>query len=394
MIYSEKAWIRYIDYLRAVNETAAKKYADYLNTHDISTEAGKKQAIDYAVALAQRYGESAAAISCEMYDNIAEKSGVDVQAAEPADLPTYGEVAKTVNGMVKQNQGSEAIGSAVGRLVKRTGVDTTIKNAIRDGAEWAWIPHGDTCSFCLMLASNGWQKASKKALKGGHAEHIHANCDCTYAVRFDHDSGYAGYDPDKYRKIYEDAEGDTWEEKLNSMRRAEYAENREKIRAQKREAYERVKRRQTLPSDVTEEFLRKAKPGKGTITIDEGYNREEYKAEIEISEWIHKELGGEITVRIESKVEGEESADYEWNGRLWELKTLSSSTYNKTDKRIQKANSQIDKNRGGIILDYSHSALSITEAEKLVRESAQHRISKPTDIIIKKGDAFIVLRFT
>lgn len=241
MIIQEKSWIRYIDTLRAINETAARKFTAYLNTHDISTETGKKNAIDYAVALAQRYGESAAALSCEMYDAVAEASGVSVQTAEPAELPTYGEVAKTVNGMVKQNQGSEAMGAAVGRLVKRTGVDTTVKNAIRDSAEWAWIPHGETCSFCLMLASNGWQKASKKALKGGHAEHIHANCDCTYAVRFNDSTRYAGYDPEKYKEIYDNADGTTWQEKLNAMRREDYAENREKIREQKREAYERVK---------------------------------------------------------------------------------------------------------------------------------------------------------
>ena len=70
-----------------------------------------------------------------------------------------------------------------------------------------------------MLASNGWQKASKKALKGGHAEHIHANCDCTYAIRFNEKTNYAGYDPDKYREIYDGAEGNTWQEKLNYMRR-------------------------------------------------------------------------------------------------------------------------------------------------------------------------------
>ncbi len=80
---------------------------------------------------------------------------------------------------------------------KLASADTLAKNALRDGAEWAWIPSGDTCPFCLMLASQGWVKASKKALKNGHCKHIHANCDCTYAVRFSHDTDVAGYDPDK-----------------------------------------------------------------------------------------------------------------------------------------------------------------------------------------------------
>ncbi|MBR4692904.1 MAG: hypothetical protein IKP17_09110 [Oscillospiraceae bacterium] len=38
------------------------------------------------------------------------------------------------------------------------------------------MPSGDTCAFCITLASRGWQKAGREAIKGGHAEHIHNNC--------------------------------------------------------------------------------------------------------------------------------------------------------------------------------------------------------------------------
>ena len=99
-------------------------------------------------------------------------------------------------------------------------------------AEWAWVPHGDTCPFCMMLASNGWQKASAKLLKGGHASHIHANCDCEFAVRFDSNTGVAGYDPEKYLKQYRAAGSD-----VNAMRRIDYAARRDAINAQKRTAY-------------------------------------------------------------------------------------------------------------------------------------------------------------
>lgn len=105
------------------------------------------------------------------------------------------------------------------------------------------MPRGDTCAFCITLASRGWQKASKAALKGGHAEHIHANCDCEYAVRFDGKSGVAGYDSDKYLKMYENAEGGSSQEKINSMRRELEAGKRDEINARKREAYARKKRK-------------------------------------------------------------------------------------------------------------------------------------------------------
>lgn len=388
MIFPESTWIRYIDYLRAVNETAARKFTAYLNTHDISTAAGKKEAIDYAVALAQKYGESAAALSCEIYDAVAEASGAGLQAAEPAELPTYGEVAKTVNGMVKQNQGNEAMGSAVGRLVKRTGVDTTIKNAIRDGAEWAWIPHGETCSFCLMLASNGWQRASKKAMKGGHAEHIHANCDCTYAVRFDHDTRYAGYDPDKYREIYENAEGNTWEEKLNSMRRAEYAENREEIRAQKREAYART----TEFRSVIDQYKKDATPGVGKFEIPK--NRKIKNHEADDMRLIYREYGGDIRMLTEDLRPNVKNPDLEWRGKSWEVKEPTAQTKNALDSKVREGIRQIVNNPGGIILDIGRSNMPIQEIKDIALNRLRRSAPYDCDVmIIRNGKIEEIFRY-
>lgn len=244
MRISEKAWLDYIRKLRKISDEAAEQFSAYLKSHDVASREGRKAAIDYAYALATKYGEGAASLSCEMYDAVAAASKKAVPSAEPAETPTYGEVAKTVNGTLKQSSTPELPGQAIGRLVKRTGVDTTMQNAIRDGAEWAWIPHGDTCAFCIALASRGWQKASKKALKGDHAEHIHSNCDCTYAVRFDERTQYAGYDPEKYLAAYEDADGSKPQDKINALRREYYAENKDRINEQKRLAYAARKERE------------------------------------------------------------------------------------------------------------------------------------------------------
>jgi len=182
-----------------------------------------------------------------MYDATAAAAGVYYPAATPAmiDEYIYGDVAKTVNGMIKQQASAESMGQAIGRLVKRTGADTTLQNAIRDRAEFAWIPSGDSCAFCIMLASNGWQPATKAAMNGGHAEHIHANCDCEYAIRFTPDTEYAGYNPREYRDMYDEADedGKSWKARVNVMRRQQYAEKKDEINAQKREAYAERKER-------------------------------------------------------------------------------------------------------------------------------------------------------
>ena len=240
MKISKKDWQKYIARLRNVNERAADRIAEYIRTHDISTEEGLKALLDYSYAVATEYGEAATELACQMYDAVAQASGVNVPAAEPAATATYGETARAVKGKMFDTVDPEAVAASVGRLVKTAGVDTTIKNALRDGAEFAWIPQGDTCAFCLMLASNGWQRASKDAIRNGHAEHIHNNCDCTYQVRFNSMTSVEGYEPDALYDEYIGS-GETRLERLNAIRRKLYAGDRDRINAQKREAYRRRK---------------------------------------------------------------------------------------------------------------------------------------------------------
>lgn len=239
MTISKADWEKYIRRLSRVSETASKAMQAFMSAHP---SASVEDLIRYAYGLTTRYGEAAAALACEMYDAMAAASGVSVAAAEPAEVATVGEVTAAVRAV---NEESPSLLPAVTeRMVKRSAADTTLKNAIRDGAEFAWVPHGDTCAFCIMLASNGWQKASKKALKNGHAEHIHSNCDCEYAIRFDSRTKIAGYDPDAYYERYQSADEDGgWREKMNAMRRQDYSANRGKINARKRANYAERQRR-------------------------------------------------------------------------------------------------------------------------------------------------------
>lgn len=226
MKITEKAWTEYIDRLARLNETAGQKMAEYIEKHGT---ADTETLISYAYALVQKYGEGSAELACQMYDSMAARSAADVPPAEPAAPASRREV----EGMVKANRESPPqLQSGVSRFVKLAASDTTLKNASRDGAEFAWVPHGDTCAFCIMLASNGWKKAGRKTKRGTHAQHIHAHCNCEYAVRFDDSTSVAGYDPDRYLAQYADADGD-----LNAIRREHYAKHKDIINAQKRAAY-------------------------------------------------------------------------------------------------------------------------------------------------------------
>lgn len=227
MQITEKAWVEYITKMSQISQKAADLMQSWVQKNGLEND---KALLDYAYALSQHYGQAIGALSCQMYEATAAAQGVIVPTSEVADLPDYGEVAKAVKGTKKQSPNN--IPGTLARLVKQVGADTTLKNAERDGAQFAWVPHGDTCAFCITLASRGWQYMSKKAMRNGHAEHIHAHCDCEYAVRFDGKSTVAGYDPDKYLEEYYDANGD-----INEMRRKRYAQNKDVINARKRELY-------------------------------------------------------------------------------------------------------------------------------------------------------------
>lgn len=230
-------WIKFKNTLSAISTKASDELVDWLQKRGGYLNVDMDELISYAYALATKYGEASASLTAEMYDEIAELSGVIVPSAEVAETVSFSEIAKAINGVTKKTTTDSNVASVVGRYVKRTAEDTTLNNAERDGAQFAWVPSGDTCAFCITLASRGWQYMSKKARKNGHASHIHANCDCTYAIRFDDKTEIEGYDPQVYKDMYYGAEGNTPQERINSMRRIQYQSNKENINEQKRKNY-------------------------------------------------------------------------------------------------------------------------------------------------------------
>lgn len=280
---SRQTWLNYTRKLSAINQRVADEVVGWLEAFgvdefgnivpDLSNTYDKwdRNFYQFCANLTQAYGDASGALSAAMYDAIAEIEGVIVPAAEIAETATLQDVYKTVDGVLKTSRNVNEMSGAVSRLVKKTGADTTLMNAQRDGAQFAWIPVGDTCAFCLALAANGWVYQSKRGATK-HAEHIHSNCDCTYAVRFSKDTKYEGYDPQKYMDDIDEAAeaqgllgGNTsvedayWgagqqmnPEVINAVRRENYAKNKAKINEQKRIAY--GKRVEELNNSAAEEI--------------------------------------------------------------------------------------------------------------------------------------------
>lgn len=296
MNISTKDWLNYIEKLRKCSDVAAQKMQTYVQRNGFEDT---ERLIEFAYALATKYGEGSAELACQMYDAVAEMSNAAVPAAVPAPTATYNETARAVQGSLLQSPSGQLLTQVTSRLVKQAAADTTLQNAIRDGSEWAWIPSGDTCGFCITLASRGWQKASKKVLKGNHASHIHANCDCQFAVRFGSRGDVAGYNPDKYKKMYDEAEGKDSSEKVRSLRRQ--LEDRDLINAQKRENYSLKKAIEKEKANGDDNLIRI--PQIAASSISKKVESGEYSLKLGMQQYNkHTEGTKEYTVYSESRI--------------------------------------------------------------------------------------------
>ena len=104
-------------------------------------------------------------------------------------------------------------------------------------------------------------------------------------------------------------------------------------------------------------------------------------------------MGGDIELLNESSVDGTKMPDYIWRGKYWELK--STTTSKAANSAIRKGIKQIERNPGGIILNYD-AEIDIQETinvvEKRMKGSKQDDI--PVDVmIIKNGKLEIILRY-
>lgn len=85
--------------------------------------------------------------------------------------------------------------------IRRAANRCVAHNARKDPAKpwYARVPRGETCGFCLMLASFGFYAKTEAA-----AEHSHAHCDCRIVPGFDGVTTVKGYDPDGMYERYND----------------------------------------------------------------------------------------------------------------------------------------------------------------------------------------------
>lgn len=92
--------------------------------------------------------------------------------------------------------------------VKRAAGETVFQNAARDRryVRFARVPSGigETCDFCIMLASRGFVYHTEAT--AGELKHYHANCRCRIVPGFQGETTVEGYDPDVYYRMWKGEE--------------------------------------------------------------------------------------------------------------------------------------------------------------------------------------------
>lgn len=148
----------------------------------------------------------AAARAAEYYDAVRQAQGFSggySAVAESMRDPdaTLGAVKYFV-GKVVEGAPEAFVSLCVKRIdeeIRRAANRCVAHNARKDPAKprYARVPRGETCGFCLMLASFGFNAKTEEA-----ASHSHAHCDCRIVPGFDGKTKVRGYDPDGMYERY------------------------------------------------------------------------------------------------------------------------------------------------------------------------------------------------
>ena len=162
--------------------------------------------------VAQAYGDAAASLAAEWYDELAEGRRLEravieqTYSAEQVDRVARYQARWLERGAY--GRFARSCGEYAANHVRESLNRTMMRNVRRDrgrGVRFARVPTGaETCTFCTMLASRGAVYAT--ARNAGEQNHYHRGCDCKIVPSFGDDAVVEGYDPRAYYEAWQEFE--------------------------------------------------------------------------------------------------------------------------------------------------------------------------------------------
>jgi len=177
-------------------------------------EAVRQDLFDYIPVLVSQYGDMAAGVAADWYDELRAAEGVRGTFRAPLAPLVPDEVVNGRLGFATRIEGPLFTGqtAALSGFVElmaneyalQPGRETIAQAAHRDNAAYARIPEPGACKFCLMLASRGFVYSKDTA---GQTRKFHGKCRCNAMPVWDETRARVeyGYDPDALYEQYIDA---------------------------------------------------------------------------------------------------------------------------------------------------------------------------------------------
>jgi hypothetical protein len=144
--------------------------------------------------------------------------------------------------------------------------------------------------------------------------------------------------------------------------------------------------------DYTAEAMRKATPGKGKLeylpdSIVKKMSKQDYKVYLNDksgADWLHKTLGGNIKMVHADSVH--KSADYLWNGKYLEKKTIYSGAVGKIERRLREAYAQTSDKC--VLLEISQTS-KLSQNIPLQKIRRLMGVLRLSEILIKSGEKLV-----
>ena len=194
----------YNDKLSAVRSEAGNYFKKLARAEDLmklGEEARKKAIYHAAVDAVNSFTDAAGSAACDFFDAHVTDARPSSIAPQPwfikrrlyENIEKYAKTHK-----LGDDEFMRLLAEEVGGEVVQHANRTTIHNAVKNNLCYARVPFGNSCAFCLMLASRGFVYHSATTA-GEDKGHYHGNCRCKI-VAGKKDTEIKGYHPEKLNR--------------------------------------------------------------------------------------------------------------------------------------------------------------------------------------------------
>lgn len=143
---------------------------------------------------------------------------------------------------------------------------------------------------------------------------------------------------------------------------------------------------------ITEKYANIKKPSAGRLTYDKDYDIHKNKREIAVAQWLYEHIGGNIKLLTAVNKDNKKTPDYLWNGKYWDLKSIS--TEKAADSAIRYGLKQIQENPGGLVLQYTGEDADVDKLSNIASGRLRRGYNNPVEVIVlDKSGVLVVLKY-